>query len=170
MRLDSRTIALLCVVSSMAVFPAVAPRVLARPLSCCNETTYECGWRGALSPHFGPQACPVGLQVCSDTIGIACGNIVDKCQVRCDCLRDIDEACCLALNGRVVEDCTHCREKIDADVVPGENQEDDCLLPDGEFEEESDALVPSSNAWALAIPAFLFLPVVPVMLRRRRNR
>ncbi len=169
MRLNSGTIALLCVVCSMAVVFGASRQALAKPIACCNETTYECQY-GLGSPQFCPQTCPPGWQLCSSTSGMMCGNIVDKCQVGCDCYTDIDEACCAALGGAVVGWCYACRTTDDPDVADQERQEDDCLLPDGELEEEAESLVPFSSAWALAIPAFLLLPVVPVVLRRRRNR
>ncbi len=168
MRLNSGSIALLCVVCSMAVVAGTSRQALAMSLACCNEVTYECQF-GTGSPQWCPDSCPVGWQLCSDTIGITCGTIVGSCQKDCACYRDIDAACCAALGGVPVRHCQECVTTDDPDVAVQESQEDDYLLPDEELEEELDAPAPFSNAWALAIPAFLFLPVVPVMLRRRRN-
>ncbi len=169
MRLNNGTIGLLCVVCSMAVVFGTAREALAK-LVCCNEVTYECQYGGGGSPQFCPQNCPPGWRLCSNTSGVSCGHIVDICQVGNDCLRDIDEACCLALGGTVVEWCYARRDQIDADVAGEESWEDESLAPGDQLQEELDAPTPFNGAWALAIPAFLFLPVVPAMLRRRRNR
>ena len=165
MKLNSRTVGLLCVVSFLAVALGSSQQAIAADLACCHETTLECvGGYG--SPQFCPASCPLGYWICDSEIG-PCQQDSVKCQVGCDCYVGIDSACCEVLGGDVVSFCLFCPPKDWHDAPDAENQEDDSPVPDEQPEEESDAPSPISKAWVLALPLFLLVPVVPVMLRRR---
>ncbi len=168
MRLNSGTIALLCVVCSMAVVVGSSRQALARPASCCNDD-YECEYHGGATCYScwnSEHHTTCGGQ----NGGMACGLISD-CRFDCtSCVPNIEESCCVAFGGTVVPTCFLCDITDDPDVAVPESQEDESLAPGDQLQEELDAPAPFSSAWALAMPAFLFLPVVPVMLRRRRNR
>lgn len=165
MRVNSGTIALLSIVCSMAVVFGTSRQALARPVSCCNDD-YHCVYGGGAPSYC--VSCPPDHPHCGG--GIQCGLISDCFPAGGGCIRNVEEACCVALGGTVVPTCYLIESIGDEDVAVPETQEDESLAPGDQLQEELDAPAPFSNAWALAIPAFLFLPVVPVMLRRRHNR
>lgn len=156
-----------CVVFSVGVFVAISQPAVARDLACCNAN-YECV-NGTGSPQYCYWSCPMEYQaICSDLVG-PCGPNV-KCQWDpCTCMTDIPRGCCLADGGHVVTHCSICVSDSDPLVAAPTDRVDHSLPEDQWMEEGATAPTSGTSWWVFAIPLFLILPAVPVLIRRRRN-
>ena len=158
-----------CVVFAVGVFVAISQHAVARPVACCDEWN-DCV-NGIGVPQVCPSSCPADHQICSSSVG-PCGDDM-ACQYEpCVCDEGIPEGCCLLAGGQPSSGCIFGPQCLsESEPVEGVSTDRvDHSLPEDQWMEEA-ATAPTSGTswWVFAIPLFLILPAVPVLIRRRRR-